>query len=111
MKFIHNHYLPPMLIVCQTDGQKYLCPSWQKVPMETSISDIEWINPYRNVSQNCKLPVGKEWIFSSVSRPGIVYTVQIINKQLICSCPGSYRSRTKECKHIKAVKSEIANKK
>ena len=107
-KFIHKHYLSPMLFV--SNGQKFLCPSWQPVPMETTLNDIEWINPYTTPITKVKAPVGKEWTFPSSSQKGVSHTVRIVNGQVTCSCPGAWRSKTKECKHMVSVKIEIAKK-
>ena len=108
-KIIHRHYLPPMFHV--SNGQKFLCPSWQPVPMETTLNDVEWINPYNKSVKKMKAPVGKEWMFPSSSQKGVVYTVRIVNEQITCSCPGAWSAKNKECKHMKSVKAEILKQK
>lgn len=106
MKFKHTHFLPPMLFISK-EGKKYICPTWIEVPMDTCITDIEWINPYIKHVPKINVSAEKEWHFKSSSQKDVIHTVRIVKGAVQCSCPGAYRSKSKECKHIKSVKSEL----
>lgn len=110
-KIIHIHYMAPTFFVCRRENQKYLIPGWIPVAMDTTIDDVEWMNPYNTPKDfSSKTPKGKEWNFESAPTPGQFYTVQVVDGVVSCSCPGSWRSKDKQCKHIKAVKAELSEK-
>jgi hypothetical protein len=107
-KIIHVHYMSPTFFVCRTENQKYLLPGWIPVTMDTTIEDVEWMNPYittTNVSE--KTSKETEWNFESSSSPGQYYTVRIVNNEPVCDCPGAWRSKDKQCKHMKLVRKEL----
>jgi len=80
-------------------NQKYIIPNWQPVHPNTELADIIWMKP-----KSDKVIVEKEqWEFlgsDGVSR----YFVRKTGNQFKCTCPGYYRSFTRECKHIKECK-------
>lgn len=106
-KIIHIHYMAPTFYKSQLNGQRYLLPGWIPVSEDATMADVEWINPY-TVKKDTVRKSSKEWYFESSSTPGQFYTVRIVNEQLTCSCPGSWRSKDKQCKHIKSVKAELS---
>lgn len=106
-KIIHIHYMAPTFYFCRQAQQRYLIPGWIPVSNDTTIYDVEWMNPYQKSSDKTKTLPGKEWNFESSSSPGQYYTVRVVNDSVTCSCPGSWRSKDKQCKHIKAVKKEL----
>jgi hypothetical protein len=42
--------------------------------------------------------------FESKSDPGSFYTVTKKGDKYKCTCPGSFRAKDRECKHIKQIK-------
>jgi hypothetical protein len=89
--------LPPMLFI--SNGKKYIVPTWQEVDMKTEVSDINWIRP---VVKQVK-PETDSWRFKS-SSSNSEYIVRKIGNAYKCNCPGYWRSKDRECKHIKEVK-------
>ena len=88
------------LMTSPVDGKKYLTPDWVEVVPETTLEDIVHI-PLVKV----EIPKEKnEWMFESSSSPGQFYKVRQIDATYKCSCPGSWRAKDRECKHIKSIK-------
>lgn len=102
-KYVYEHSLiPPHLFVDQ-DGQKYITPTWQKVVPETTLADIEWVKPEVVKTQ----PQENEWLFESSSDPGHFYKVTQVGVVYRCNCPGVWRAKDRQCKHIKEVKANV----
>ena len=105
-KYKYEHYIPPTLFNAN-DGKRYILPTWQEVLPETTISDIEWIKMVLTDEVKVK---AKEKIeentfkFESKSDPGSFYTVIKKGDKYKCNCPGSWRAKDRECKHIKQIK-------
>jgi len=103
-KYTYEHHsLPPTLVVLS--GQKYIVPTWQKVHLQTTLADIEWIKPVK-----IEIPVEKNtWKFESSSDPGHFYTVKQSGLKLTCNCSGFYRAKDREkgCKHAQQVRKEL----
>ena len=99
-KYTYEHPLiPPSLFIGQ-DGQKYIVPTWQKVVPETTLNDIKWIKPEVVKPK----PQKNEWLFESSSDPGHFYKVTQVGVTYKCNCPGVWRAKDRQCKHIKEVK-------
>jgi hypothetical protein len=82
------------------DGKHYLTPDWTEVIEGTTINDVIHI-------PEVKVEIPKEtdeWLFESSSSPGQFYKVRKIGATYKCNCPGVWRSKDRECKHIKSVK-------
>lgn len=107
-KVILIHYIPPTFFTSPLNGQKYLLPGWIPVSKETSLEDVNWINPYIKKKDSKKINLN-EWNFESASTPGQFYTVRFVNEKLTCNCPGMWSSKDKKCKHIKKVAQEISS--
>jgi len=92
--------LPPSLFT-SINGKKFIIPTWQEVLPETTLNDINWIKPKTNtiVEKNV-------FKFKSKSDPNIEYIVRQIGDKFKCNCPGSWRAKNKECKHIQELKSK-----
>ena len=102
-KYTYEHpLLPPSLFLGQ-DGQKYIVPTWQKVVPETTLNDINWIKPKIKPVE----PQKNEWLFESSSDPGSFYKVRQVGVKYTCNCPGVWRAKDRECKHIKEVKANV----
>ncbi len=97
-RYEHVHaYLCPALTTL--NGKKYLLPSWKEVDPKTTLEDINWIKPEKQESK----PEPNLFKFKSDSSDS-VYTVRKIMDAYKCNCPGYWRSKDRECKHIKKLK-------
>ena len=99
-KYTYEHpLLPPSLFTSQ-DGKKYIVPTWQEVLPETTLNDIKWVKP-----EVVKPKLQKnEWMFESSSDPGHFYKVTQVGVTYKCNCPGVWRAKDRQCKHIKEIK-------
>ncbi len=100
-KYKYEHPVMPPFIL-KLNGKTYLMPEWKEVENGTTISDIEWVKP---VVKKTEVEVFK---FESASS-GSLYTTKKFTKpsgevKYSCSCPGVWRAKDRECKHIKEVK-------
>ena len=100
----HDHWMSPALI--RVKGKQYIVPTWTEVHPEAQLSDIIWKRPERKVEKP-NVIVKK---FTSKSNPDITYTTKKTilptgKIQYSCNCPGVWRSKTRECKHIREMKS------
>lgn len=99
-KYQYEHpIMPPM--IWNTDGKTYLMPIWKEVIKGTTVDDIEWIKP--------KIKKTEVEIFNFESATsGSLYTTKKFTKpdgeiKYSCNCPGVWRSKDRECKHIKSL--------
>jgi hypothetical protein len=99
-KYTYEHPLIPPSLFTGQDGQKYIVPTWQKVVPETTLNDIKWIKPEVVKPK----PQKNEWLFESSSDPGHFYKVIQVGVTYKCNCPGVWRAKDRQCKHIKEVK-------
>ena len=100
----HDHWMSPALI--RVRDKQYLVPTWTEVHPEAQLSDIMWKRPERKVEKP-NVIVKK---FTSKSNTDITYTTKKTilptgKIQYSCNCPGVWSSKTRECKHIKEMKS------
>ena len=96
----HDHWMPPAFI--RVRGKQYLVPTWTEVHPEAQLSDVMWKRPERKVKKP-NVIVKK---FTSKSTYTTKKTILPTGKiQYSCNCPGVWRSKTRECKHIKEMKS------
>ena len=104
-KYKYKHpIMPPGLV--QLGGKKYIVPTWQEVLPETTLNDIEWINPKIKKEKKSK---SKTWKFES-SSSDLIYTVkQVDSDALRCNCPGFYRAKDRNlgCKHVQKVRESL----
>ena len=101
--YYHKHWIPPGLL--NSRGKKYIVPTWTEVHPATELSDIIHERP-EPIVNNPKIITRK---FTSKSNPDITYTTKKTilptgKIQYSCNCPGVWRSKTRECKHIKEMK-------
>ena len=90
----------PYFALIEIRGKKMLVPDWTEVIEGTTINDVIHI-------PEVKVEIPKEtdeWLFESSSSPGQFYKVRKIGATYKCNCPGVWRSKDRECKHIKSVK-------
>lgn len=78
--------------------QRYILPGWIPCHPKTELSDITWIkkSPEKEKEINT-------WRFKSSSGDG-EYVTKRNGFKYTCNCPGVWRSKDRECKHIKEVK-------
>jgi len=105
-KYKHEHHLPPTLFI-DTKGKKYILPTWVEVVPETTLSDIEWTQPKLKGEVKQVKVESNTYRFESKSEPGSFYTVTQKGDKLKCDCPGTWRAKNRECKHILEVKSKL----
>ena len=105
-KYKHEHYLPPILFTA-TNGKKYIAPTMVEVIPETTLYDIEWIQPKLTGEVKQAKIEPNIYRFESKSEPGSFYTVTQKGDKLKCDCPGFFRCRDKNigCKHCQEVRS------
>lgn len=100
-KYEYKHeVIPPGLI--ESNGKKYIVPTWKEVDPNTTLKDIEWIKPKPKVKRS-KTVIKT---FSSGSSDA-TYTTKYYpdSGKFFCDCPGSWRSYG-NCKHIKQMRNE-----
>jgi len=100
-KYEYKHeVMPPGLI--ESNGKKYIVPTWKEVDPNTTLKDIEWIKPTPKVKRS-KTVIKT---FSSGSSDA-TYTTKYYpdSGKYFCDCPGSWRSYG-NCKHIKQMRNE-----
>jgi len=108
-KYTHEHIYPPALFTSSVTGQKYIVPGYQKVHPQTTLKDINWIQPKpKNVEKAADVfKTNEEFKFESKSEPGSFYVVRVVNGKAKCNCAGQYRAKDRKCKHMKEVEKEL----
>ena len=102
-RYTYEHSILPPSLFTDTDGQKFITPTWQKVLPETTLEDINWVKPELKVTPTTSL----EYKFESKSDPGSFYIVLVIGDKVKCNCAGQYRAKDRQCKHMKEVKQKL----
>ena len=96
--------MPPAFV--RVKGKQYLMPNWVEVHPEAQLSDVMWKRPERKVEKpdviTKKLHQRVILILLIHAKKTTLPTGKI---QYSCNCPGVWRSKTRECKHIKELKS------
>ena len=93
----YKHSIFPPSITTTLTGT-YIVPGWIKVDPSTKLSDINWEKEEIKIE-----PKKDEWKFKS-SSSNEIYTVQKTGFKFKCNCKGYWRSKDRECKHIKEIK-------
>ena len=96
--------------VIETLSGTFVCPGWHPVPHGTTMDQIKidttgWVRYSDRNSSPIKNVESKEWKVNG-SKPGVVYSVAVIDNKWSCTCPASNFQRG-DCKHIKAKKVEL----
>ncbi len=96
-------WMPPAFVSIR--DKKYLVPEWIEVHPKAQLSDVMWKRPERKVQK----PDVITKKFTSKSNPDITYTAKKTmlptgKVQYSCNCPGVWRAKSRECKHIKEMK-------
>lgn len=99
-KYDYTHaYISPSLI--EINNKKYLVPDWKEVDKNTTLDDINWTKP-----EKPEVKIEPNIFKFKSSSSDSIYTVRKIGNVYRCNCPGYWRSKTRECKHIKEVKNK-----
>ena len=87
--------------IAKVKGKTFITPGWVPCHPKTELSDINWI---QKVPKEEKLKEIDTWRFKSSSGDG-EYVTKKNGFKYTCNCPGVWRAKDRECKHIKEVKS------
>ena len=90
--------LRPGIAILQ--GKKYITPGFIPCHPNTELSDIKWI---QKISKQEQVKEIDTWRFKSSSGDG-EYVTKRNGFKYTCNCPGVWRAKDRECKHIKEVK-------
>jgi hypothetical protein len=90
--------LKPGIAILQ--GKKYITPGFIPCHPNTELSDIKWIP---KISKQEQVKEIDTWRFKSSSGDG-EYVTKRNGFKYTCNCPGVWRAKDRECKHIKEVK-------
>lgn len=87
--------------IAKVKGKTFITPGWVPCHPKTELSDIIWT---QKVPKEEKLKEIDTWRFKSSSGDG-EYVTKKNGFKYTCNCPGVWRAKDRECKHIKEVKS------
>ena len=90
--------LKPGIAILQ--GKKFITPGFLPCHPNTELSDIKWIP---KISKQEQVKEIDTWRFKSSSGDG-EYVTKRNGFKFTCNCPGVWRAKDRECKHIKEVK-------
>lgn len=94
-----SSFLPPGIVI--TGGQTYVCPGWHKVPINTTLKEVQerWTQELPKGENKPKYKIEEEVISSKGDK---TYSVTFDGSNWSCTCVGFgfYRN----CKHLKEVK-------
>jgi hypothetical protein len=87
--------------IANIQGKKFITPGFIPCHPNTELSDIKWIP---KISKQEQVKEIDTWRFKSSSGDG-EYVTKRNGFKYTCNCPGVWRAKDRECKHIKEVKS------
>jgi hypothetical protein len=86
--------------IARVKDKTFITPGWIPCHPKTELSDIIWT---QKLPKEEKLKEIDTWRFKSSSGDG-EYVTKKNGFKYTCNCPGFWRSKDRECKHIKEVK-------
>ena len=86
--------------IAKVKGKTFITPGWVPCHPNTELSDINWI---QKVSKQEQVKEIDTWRLKSSSGDG-EYVTKRNGFKYTCNCPGFWRAKDRECKHIKEVK-------
>jgi len=98
-KYQIESLIPPSIV--NTLSGRYIVPGWIPCHPNTELSDIKWT---QKISKQEQVKEIDTWKFKSSSGDG-EYVTKRNGFKYTCNCPGVWRAKDRECKHIKEVKS------
>jgi hypothetical protein len=87
--------------IANIQGKKFITPGFIPCHPNTELSDIKWV---QKISKKEQVKEIDTWRFKSSSGDG-EYVTKRNGFKYTCNCPGVWRAKDRECKHIKEVKS------
>jgi hypothetical protein len=87
--------------IARVKDKTFITPGWIPCHPKTELDDIIWT---QKVPKEEKLKEIDTWRFKSSSGDG-EYVTKKNGFKYTCNCPGVWRAKDRECKHIKEVKS------
>lgn len=93
-KYHYKGKIAPSII--KTLSGTYTVPGWVKIHDKSTLDDIVWKKP------KIKSRVERIWKYKSKTN-GEFYIIKKQGKRFTCTCMGYFRSKTHECKHIRAA--------
>jgi hypothetical protein len=87
--------------IANIQGKKFITPGFIPCHPNTELSDIKWV---QKISKKEQVKEIDTWRFKSSSGDG-EYVTKRNGFKFSCNCPGVWRAKDRECKHIKEVKS------
>jgi hypothetical protein len=93
--------LKPGIVIIR--GKKFITPGFIPCHPNTELSDIKWI---QKISKQEQVKEIDTWRFKSSSGDG-EYVTKRNGFKYSCNCPGVWRAKDRECKHIKEVKKDL----
>jgi hypothetical protein len=100
-KYQIESMIPPSMV--NTLSGKYIVPGWIPCHPKTELSDIIWV---KKLSKKEQVKEIDTWRFKSSSGDG-EYVTKKNGFKFTCNCPGVWRAKDRECKHIKEVKKDL----
>tara|TARA_R100000951_G_scaffold112414_1_gene112708 strand:+ start:1504 stop:1947 length:444 start_codon:yes stop_codon:yes gene_type:complete len=100
-KYEHKHEIMPPALV-ESNGKKYIVPTWKEVDSNTTLNDIQWIRPKVKITKSETVVK-----ISKSSSSDAEYTTKYYpnSGKYHCDCPGTWRTRG-NCKHVKQMRNE-----
>jgi|TARA_R110000824_G_scaffold113942_1_gene264054 hypothetical protein len=102
-KYEHKHEILPPSLFTNIKGERFIVPGFQKVDINTTLNDIQWVRPKVKVTRSKTIEK-----ISKSSSSDAVYTTKHYpdSGKYHCDCPGTWRTRG-NCKHVKQMRNEI----
>jgi hypothetical protein len=94
MKYTFTSSIPPSIL--NINNKTYIVPLWVEVPYGTRLEDITW-----KPEKITKVEIPD--IIEVKSSSGGNYQIRKVGNKYQCNCPGYWRSKDRECKHIKQL--------
>lgn len=98
MKYKVKSIIPPRIYKAN-DNKTYILPTWEEVSENTTMDQVEWIQPVSKPEPKLTVSAWKPEM--GENKYNTHFNVQA--NKFFCSCPGFWRAKG-ECKHVKALK-------
>ena len=102
---VEHAYMAPSLYI-DSDGDKRVLPTFQKVHPLTTLKDLIWVKLESKPKKRTE-PIIETHVSSSSK--DIEYTTKYFpdSGKIYCDCPGTWRAKDRRCKHIKAMELKV----
>lgn len=109
---VHSAFKPALSAVL---GKKFIVPTWQQVPMDTTLEDLVWVQTWEpsvnfsGISKRGRKPLADPVTVRKIevpsSKAGKTYTVTVVGTRVSCDCNGYAYRHT--CRHSKEVSASL----